>query len=114
MVPSTLIFPPEIQSEDYPGRGSLPIKPTTTLASLEKHTIMARQGPNAASNTNPGFYSSAMSASINAKPSSTQLYDTTRVPLNQGISATMNTQSSSTRLDDMAKSPLKQGSEKDG
>jgi hypothetical protein len=114
MVPSTPIFPPEIQSEDYPGYGSLAIKPTTTLASLEKRTIMARQGPNAASNANPGFYSSAMSVSINEKPPSNQLDDTTKVPLNQGISAKMNTQSSSNRLSDMAKSPLRQGSEKDG
>jgi hypothetical protein len=114
IVPSPLSFPPEIQSEDYPGHGSLAIKPTTTMASLEKRTIMARQGPNAASNTNPGFYSSAMSASTNEKPPSNQLYDTTKVPLNQGISTKMNTQSSSNRLSDMAKSPLKQGSEKDG
>jgi len=107
-VPSSPIFPPEIQSEDYPGDGNVPIR-QTTLATLpvEKRTIMTRQGPDAPLNTNSGFYSSAISGSMNAKLSSNQLYDTTRVPFNQGISATMNVQPS-------LNPPLKQGSEKDG
>ena len=114
MVPSTPMFPPEIQSEDYPGDGNVPVRQTTTLSTLEKRTIMARQGPDAPLNVNSGFYSSAISGSLNVGPSSNQLYDTTRVPFNQGISATMNVPPSSNRLYDTAKSPLKQGSEKDG
>jgi hypothetical protein len=91
IVPSTPIFPPEIQSEDYPGHGNLPIRQTTALDLSEKRTIMARQGPGAPLNANSGFYTtSAISAPMNAKPSSNQLCDTTRVPYNQGISATMN------------------------
>jgi len=85
IVPSTPMFPPEIQSEDYPGDGNVPIRQTTTLATLEKRTIMARQGPDALLNANSGFYSSAISGSSNAKPSSNQVYDTARVPFNQGI-----------------------------
>lgn len=114
MIVPTPIFRPEIQSEGYPRHGSLPITQTTTLAPLEKRTMMARQGPDATSNTNTGFYSSVVSASINANPSSNQLYDTTRVPLNHGISATMNMHPSSNRLYDVAKSPLRQGSSKGG
>ena len=93
IVPSTSIFPQEIQSDEYPGDGNVPIR-QTTWATLEKRAIMAHQGPDAASNANSGFYSSANSGSLNAKPSSNQIYDTTRVPFNQGVSATTNVQSS--------------------
>jgi len=91
--PSGPTFPPEIQSEQYSGHGGIPTRQTTILASLEKRTVMARQGPDAASNANSGFYSSAIFPTINAMPSSNQLYDATRVPLNHGIPATMNMQS---------------------
>ena len=78
IVPSTPIFPPEIQSKDYPGHFNIPIRQTTTLASLEKRPFMARRGPDSPLNANSGFYmTSAISAPINAKPSSNQLYDTT-------------------------------------
>ena len=110
IVPSNPIFPPEIQSDNYPGDGNVPIR-QTTMATLEKRAIMARQGHDAPSNVNSGFYSSAISGSLNARPSANQLYDTTRVPFNQGVSATMN--ESSYNPYDM-KSPLKQGSEKEG
>ena len=114
MVPSSLIFPLEIQSEDYPRHGNLPIKQTTPLALLEKCTVMACQRPEVASNMNTGFYSLVISVSINVQPSSNQIHNTTRVPLNLGISLTMNTESSSNWLYDTVKSPVKQGSEKDG
>jgi len=111
IVPSTPIFPPEIQSDNHPGDGNVPIR-QTTMAPLERRAIMARQEPDAPSNVNSGFYSSAISGSLNAKSSPNQLYDTTRVPFNQGVSA--NVQSSYYNPYDMAKPPLKQGSEKDG
>jgi hypothetical protein len=114
IAPSSPSFPPEIQSEQYSGRGNIPMRHTTTLASLEKRTVMARQGPDAASNSNSGFYTSAISPTINAMPSSNQLYDATKAPLNHGIPATMNMQSPSNWFYEPAKVPLKQGSEKDG
>ena len=116
IAPSSPMFPPEIQSEDYPGDGNVPIRQTTTLAGLEKRMIMARQGPDAPSNANSGFYSSAISGSLNAKATPNQVYDFARVPFNQGIPAAMTVQSSSNRLydPDMAKFSSKQGSEKDG
>ncbi|KIM47206.1 hypothetical protein M413DRAFT_23449 [Hebeloma cylindrosporum] len=114
MIVAPPIMHPEIQSEDYPGQGTLPMRQTTTLGSMEKRTIMARQGPDAASNTNSGFYTSAISGSITTRPSSNQIYDPTRVPFNQANSPTMNTEFSPTDLYDTAKSPLKQVSEKDG
>jgi len=88
IVPSTPIFPPEIQSDNHPGDGNVPIR-QTTMAPLEKRTIMARQEPDAPSNVNSGFYSSAISGSLNAKSSPNQLYNTTRVPFNQGVSASI-------------------------
>lgn len=114
IAPSGPSFPPEIQSEQYSGRGNIPMRQTTTLASLEKRTVMARQGPDTASNSNSGFYTSAISPTINAMSSSNQLYDATKAPLNQGIPATMNMQSPSNWYYEPAKVPLKQGSEKDG
>ena len=71
------MFLAEIQSEDYPGHGNIPVRQTTTSAPLEKRTIMARKGPDTTSNTNTELYSSAISASIDANPSPKQLYDTT-------------------------------------
>jgi hypothetical protein len=102
ILPSSPIFPPEIQSDDYPGDGNVPIR-QTTLATSEKRAIKARQGPEAPSNVNSGFYSSAIS---------NMLYNTTRVPSNQGISVTTDMQSSSNRPYDI--SPLKNESEKEG
>jgi len=109
-VPPTPIFP-EIQSDDHPGDGNIPIR-RTTLATTDKPTIKARQGPDPPSNVNSGYYSSAITGSLNPKLSANRLYNTTRVPFNQGVSVTTDNQSSSNRPYDI--SPLKKKTEKDG
>ena len=58
--PSRPVFPPEIQS-DSEDNGNFSIRRITTLASLEKGTVMApqgRQGQGTVSNPNSRFYGS--------------------------------------------------------
>ncbi|KIM36038.1 hypothetical protein M413DRAFT_32068 [Hebeloma cylindrosporum] len=111
---ATRTMPPEIQSDYYTEPGKLPIRQTDTSASSEKRTIIGRQAPDVASNTHSGFYTSMISGSIPAMPSSTQLHDAAKNSFNQGIAPAMNTPFSPNQLYDTAKSPLKQGFEKDG
>jgi hypothetical protein len=79
IVTSRTVFPPEIQSDD---NRNLSIRQTTASASSEKRTVLARQGQDAASNTNSGFYVSATPTAINTKPSSKHLFnDMAKAPL---------------------------------
>jgi hypothetical protein len=83
IVTSRMVFPPEIQSDD---NRSFSIRQTTASVSSEKRTVLARQGQDAAWNTNSGFFGCAIPTEINTKPSSTQLYDMAKAPLDhEGI-----------------------------
>ena len=82
IVPSRTVFPPEIQSDD---NGNFSVRQTTALASLERRTVMACQGHDAALNTNSGFYGSAVPTAMNTTPSSKDLYVMAKAPLDPGI-----------------------------
>jgi hypothetical protein len=85
IVASRMSFPPEIQSDN---NGNLPIRPTISLASLDRRTVMARHGQDATSNPNSGFYGSAIPTAMNMKPSSKQLYE---APLDQSRTKALKT-----------------------
>jgi hypothetical protein len=92
IVASRMSFPPEIQSDN---NGNLPIRPTISLASLDRRTVMARHSQDATSNAN-SFYSPAIHTAMNTKPSSKQLYDMTKAPLDQGGTKALKTVNSDT------------------
>lgn len=52
---------------------------------------MARHGQDATSNTNSGFDGSGIPTAMNTKPSSKQLYDMTKAPLDQGKTKALKT-----------------------